>query len=232
MFGLPLLAGRGGEGKEQYFVDAAGSGRWWGFPSASVLRRGTEQMPLIFSVVPSWWRAMELEKTAAPFSIKRCRPRSGSYADPWLSSAGRGGEGVESWFYSAAGVLGRLGRSMEAVISAAVPKQRRFFAAAISGRRSGPAALEQGRSSFLSLLGWRVSSGLAMAFRAAASPSGSVPGGGCGGRVCRFFVVDGDLVLDRVSAILCGVLLVRVKDFVVIFLFLKVLSVIVRPPPF
>jgi hypothetical protein len=71
-----------------------------------------------------------------------------------------------------------------------------------------------------------------MVFNAAASPSGLVPGGGSGGRVFRSFFVDGKSVLDRVFAIFCEVLFVKVRDLVVIFFYFGVLLVLLRPPPF
>jgi hypothetical protein len=68
-----------------------------------------------------------------------------------------------------------------------------------------------------------------MADNADASASGFVPGGGGDSCVWRSMLVC--VGLDRMSVIFSEVLSVKVKDCVVISYFLRVLSIIVHPPP-
>jgi hypothetical protein len=84
-------------------------------------------------------------------------------------------------------------------------------------------------SSFL-LLRWRFFSDSGVAVSAASSPSGFVPSGGSGGCAGKSTIVDDGLGLDRISAHLCGMLVAKYKDLVVISLFFGVLHVLVIPP--
>jgi hypothetical protein len=231
LLSVSLLAGRGGGGKGKIRAGDGEAGRGWRVPPASVLLRGTEWTSSSLSVMSPWWRSSELRRKTSTVCIKRICPQRGGCVDHALSLAGRGGGGGEAVISAAALAPGSPGRSAEIVISTADSKRRRLSAAAISGRRSGPAALGRVCSSFFSLLGWRVSSDLAMAIIVAASPSGLIPGGGSGGRACRSFV-NGDVVLDCVFATFYEVLSVRMRDLVVICFFFRVLPVIVHPPPF
>lgn len=170
-------------------------------------------------------------RKASPFFFKRCRFQRGGNAIPCLSLAGRGGEGVDVGAGVAASVWRRCRRSLEAATSAAAPKRRCVSAAAILDRRNGPTALEHQRLSIFFLLHWRIFIDCSATINAATSPSGSVPGGGSGGRVCRSSFAGGRLELDRVSTRIFRVLSVIVRDLVVFSFSSGVLSVIVCPPP-
>jgi hypothetical protein len=144
-----------------------------------------------------------------------------------LLLAGLGGEGEERMCAAATTLQRRRSRFLERATSAAVSKRRLAPAVAIFGHRVGSTALELGSSSLLHR--WRNFSDYGVAMNVASSPSGFVPGEGSGGRAGKSATVGDGFGLDRVFAHLCGVLVAKYRDSVVIFLFLEILYVTVLP---
>jgi hypothetical protein len=118
---------------------------------------------------------------------------------------------------------------LEFVIQATASKRRRLLAVAIFGHKGGPAALGRRGTSFFFLLRVRIFIGLGVASIAAASPSGSVPGGSSGGHAGESTIIGIDQGLDRVFEFSTGVFVVKLRDSVVISFLLHVLHEVVSP---
>jgi hypothetical protein len=234
LLGSLTPAGRGGEGRENGDGRSGGCREEWRF-SALMRWRSVKQSPTLGFAGRPRWRAADYPLKVSLLLNKRCRLLLRVLAAPFLLLAGLGGEGVEDDAAVDAMEWRRRLGSAERAASAAVSKRRCFAAAAISGHKGGPAALEPGAgSSFFFLLHWRIFSDLGVVVCAGVSPSGLVPGGGMGDRVWRSSIgdeQDEERGLDRVFFLFCGVLCVKLKDLDVFFLFSRVLFVFVSSPP-
>jgi hypothetical protein len=144
--------------------------------------------------------------------------------------AGLGGEGEGGAGFKAVGDRPWRVELLESALLVAVPKRRRM-AVAILGQRTGPATLSSWSCSSFFFLLRRIFLCPQATSQAHAPPSGSVPGGSRSGRAWRQLVVNVMLGPDRVFVIYFRVFYVNFLDHVVLFIFCKVISVFVHPPP-